>query len=93
MLDQHSGMELHLGIPRINTFSSKATPGKTKVSFKKWNHEVQCVKDHYTELVVWESIVRSLKGAVADMAQYIGPTTSVSDILQKLSHFWHSGIF
>ena len=37
---------LHLGTPRINTFSSKATPGKTKVSFEQWNHKVQCIKDH-----------------------------------------------
>ena len=28
--------------------------------------------------------MRSLKGAVADMARYMGPTASVSDILQKL---------
>ena len=38
--------------------------------------EVQCVKDHYPESVVWESIIWSLKGAVADMAQYMGPTSS-----------------
>ena len=76
---------LHLGTPRINTFSSKATPGKIEVSFEQWNHEVQCVKDHYPELVVWESIVRFLKGAVADMAQYMGPTASVSNILQTLT--------
>ena len=69
---------LHL---RINTFSSKPTSGKTEVSFEQWNYEVQCVKDHYPELVVQESIVRSLKGAVADVAQYMGPTASVSDIL------------
>ena len=42
------------------------------------------MKDHYTESVIWESIIRSLKGAVADMARYMGPTASVSDILQKL---------
>ena len=58
-------------------------PGKTEVSFKQWDHEVQCIKDHYPELVVWESIVRSHKGAVIDMAQYMGPTASVSDILWK----------
>ena len=29
--------------------------------------------------------MRSLKGATADMAQYIGPTASVSDILDKLT--------
>ena len=75
---------LHLGTPRTNTFSGEAMPGKTEVSFKQWYHEVQCVKDHSPESVVWESIVQSLKGAVADMAQYMGPTTSVREILQKL---------
>ena len=60
-------------------------PDKTEVSFEQWNHEVQCVKDHYLELVVWESIVRSFKGAVAGMARYMGPTASVSNILQKLT--------
>ena len=59
---------LQLGTPRINTFSGKAMPGKTEVSFEQWNHGVQCIKDHYRELVVQESIVRSLKGAAADMA-------------------------
>ena len=69
---------------RINTFSGKAMPGKTQVSFEQWYHKVQCIKDHYLESVVWESIIRSLKGAVADMTRYMGPAASVSDILQKL---------
>ena len=69
---------LCLGTPRINTFSGKAMPGKTKVLFEQWNHEVQCVKDRYPELVVWESIVRSLKGAVVHMAWYMGHPASVS---------------
>ena len=59
-------------------------PGKTEVSFEQWYHKVQCMKDHYPESVVWESIVRSRKGAVADIARYMGPTASISDILQKL---------
>ena len=75
---------LHLGTLRINTFSSEAMLGKTEVSYKQWYHKVQCVKDHYLESVVWESIVQSLKGAVADMAWYMGPTASVREILQKL---------
>ena len=75
---------LYLGTLRINTFSGKAMPGKTKVSIEQWYHEVQCVKDYYPESVVWENIVRSLKGAVADTARYMGPTPCVSDILQKL---------
>ena len=43
------------------------------------------MNNHYLELVVQESIVRSLKEAAVDMAQYMGPTASVSDILQKLT--------
>ena len=52
-------------------------PGKAEVSFEQWNLEVQCVKDHYLELVVQESIVRSLKGAAVVIAWYMGPTASV----------------
>ena len=48
-------------------------------------HEEQYVKDHYLESVVWESIVRSLRGAVMDMAWYMGPTASVAYMLQKLT--------
>ena len=78
-------MGLQLGTPQINTFRGDATLGKTEVLFKQWYHEVQCVKDHYPESVVWESIVHSLKGAVADMARYMGPNASMANILQKLT--------
>ena len=43
---------LHLGTPRINTFSYEAMPGKTEVSFEHWYHNIQCIKDHYPESVV-----------------------------------------
>ena len=59
--------------------------GKMEVLFEQWYHEVQCVKDHYPVSVVQESIVHSLKGAVADMARYMDPTTSVAHILQNLT--------
>ena len=55
-------------------------PGKMEVPFKQWYHEVQCVKDHYPESVVRESIVHSLKGTAVDMAQYMGPTTIMAHI-------------
>ena len=55
------------------------------MSFEQWYHDVQCVKDHYPESVVRESIVQSLKGVVVDMARYMGPATSVAHILQKLT--------
>ena len=74
-----------LGTLRINTFSGEATLGKTEVSFEQWYPEVQCVEDHYLESVVWKSLVRLLNGAVADMAQYMVPTTSMVHILQKLT--------
>ena len=76
---------LYLGTPKINTFSSDVTPGKTEVLFEQWNYRVQCIKDHYLELVVQESIMRYFKGAGADMAWYMGPTASVSNILDKLT--------
>ena len=50
-------MGLQLGTPHINTFSGEPMPGKMEVSFEQWYHEVVCVKDHYLESVVWESIV------------------------------------
>ena len=75
---------LHLGTPKISTFSGNVAPGKTEVSYEQWSHKVQCIKDHYLELVVRESIMRSLKGAAADMAHYMGPTASVSEMLEKL---------
>ena len=76
---------LQIGTPKISTFSGDMAPGKTEVSYEQWSHEVQCVKDHYPESVVRESIMQSLKGAAADMAHYMGPTAGVSDILEKLS--------
>ena len=60
-------------------------PGKMEVSFEQWYHKVQCIKDHYPESVVKESIIHSLKGVAADMARYMGPTASMAHILQKLT--------
>ena len=75
---------LCIGTPKISTFSGGVAPGKTEVLYEQWSHEVQCIKDHYPESVVRENIMRSLKGAAADMAHYMGPTAGVSEILEKL---------
>ena len=76
---------LCLGTPRINTFSGEAMPGKTEVSFEQWYHEVQCVKDHYRESRgLGKHSFNLFKGAVVDIARYMGPTTSVTEVLQKL---------
>ena len=53
---------LHIGTPKISTFSGNMAPGKTEVAYEQWSHKVQCIKDHYLESVVRESIMRSLKG-------------------------------
>ena len=74
---------LHISTPKISTFSGNMAPGKTEVSYEQWSHEVQCIKDHYLELVVRESIMRSLKGAAADMACYMA-------LLLVSPKFWKS---
>ena len=74
-----------ISTPKISTFSGDVAPGKTKVFYEQWSHEVQCIKDHYPESVVRESIMQSLQGAAADIACYMGPTASVCEILEKLS--------
>ena len=84
-------MGLWLGTPHISTISDNATPGKMEVLFKQWYHKVQCVKDHYSESVVRESVVHSLKGTVADMARYMGPTASVAHVSQKLTIIFGTG--
>ena len=59
-----------MGTPHINTFIGDATPGKTIVSFKLWYHEVWCLKDHYPEAVVWESIIWSLSTSHGGVQNY-----------------------
>ena len=59
-------------------------PGRPKY-LEQWHHKVQCIRDHYPEVVVWESIIQSLKESLADMARYMGPTANVDHILCKLS--------
>ena len=76
---------LQISTPKISIFSGEVASSKTKVSYEQLSHKVQCIKDHYLESVVRESIMQSLRGAVADMACYMGPTASVSEILEKLS--------
>ena len=52
------------------------------------------LKDHYPDTVVWGSIIQSLKGPAADIARYMGPTTSV-DLYPATTfrYFWHGGLF
>ena len=84
---------LQISTLKISTFSGDMAPSKTEVSYEQWSHEMQCIKDHYPESVVRESIMQSLRGAVADMAHYMGPTASVSiNFGETLCNIWHSCI-
>ena len=81
---------LQIGTPKISTFSGNVAPGKTEVSYEQWSHEVQCVKDHYPESVVCESIMQSLKGAAADMARYMGSYCRCFRHFRKtICYIWH----
>ena len=57
------------------------------MSFEQWYHEVQCIKYHYPDAVVQESIIQSLKGAVADMTRYMGLAIIIAHILQNFLFF------
>ena len=64
---------LHIGTPKISTFSGDVAPGKTEVSYEQWSHEVQCIKDHYPELVVRESINEVSEGGSGRYGSLYGP--------------------
>ena len=53
----------------MNSGATRCNVSKT-IIWNQWSERVSC---------------RSLKGTVADMARYMGPTASVSEILEKLS--------
>ena len=82
---QYSSYWIAIGYSKNKHFQCKAMLRKMEVSFEQWYHVVKWFKNHYPESMVWESIVRLLKGAAADMAQYMGPITSMPCILQKLT--------
>ena len=63
-------------------YNGDATPGKTEVSFKQWYHEVQCVKDHNPESMVWESShgYGPIYGSYCQFCPYF---------MEAISLFWH----
>ena len=63
----------------------KSHQGRQKCLLNSGTSRYSVYNNHYLESVVLESIVRLLKGEAADMAQYMGPTTTVVHILQKLT--------
>ena len=78
----------------INTFNGEAMLGKMEVSFEQWYHEVQCVKDHYPELVIWESTSKITKGG---SGRYHPGTWALLPVhgpySTKANHnLWHCGI-
>ena len=49
---------------------------------------MRSVRDHYPEKMLYEEIVRLLKGATADLLCYLGPQTPVVNILVKLNFLY-----
>ena len=62
-------------------------PHQDKQRYPLSSGTTRCNASRITTQNQWfeESIVRSLKGAAGDMDQYMGPTTSVTHIMQKLA--------
>ena len=60
-------------------------PNKGEVSYDQRVFKVRSVRDHFPKNILCEGIVRSLKGAVANLAQYLGPQAAVNNIVGKLN--------
>ena len=68
---------------RFSTFSGDPLPGKGQVC-DQWAFEVKSTQDHYPKPILREGSVRSLKGVIADLVTYLGPTANFNQILAIL---------
>ena len=70
-------------MPNISTFSEDPT-WKGEVSFEQWVFKVKSVMQSHTEATLLEGMVWSLCRATANLVQYLGQQTLVSEIISKL---------
>ena len=68
---------------KFSTFSGDSTK-KREVSFEQRVFEVKSVMQSHTEATLSEGIVLSLHRATADLVQYLGLQSPVSEIINKL---------
>ena len=74
-----------LGTPHLAVFSGSDLPlAKGEATYNQWAFEVCSLWSHYQERVLWEGISQLLKGDANDMVRFLGPTSSLKAILDKL---------
>ena len=77
---------LQLGTPHINTFQQQSHTRQNGSVFWTMVPQGTVCKRPLPRVIGQRGVsILSLKGAVADMARYTGPTTSIAHILQKLT--------
>ena len=54
------------------------------MSFDQWVFKVRSVQKNYGKVILSEAITNSLRGTAAESVQYMGPTASVTEIMDKL---------
>ena len=72
------------GVPKLSIFRGDDLGNKTDVSFDQWLFEVKTVRGSYSERTVKEVIVKSLKGAAAELIHSLGPDADVDSMVKKL---------
>ena len=70
--------------PKFSQFSGEVPVPKGEVSYEQWKYEIVCTQGMYTEVLITEGIRRSVRGQAADMARFMGPNVSPTEILKKL---------
>ena len=85
---------LQIGTPKISTFSGNMAPGKTEVSYEQWSHEVQCIKDHYPEVVVQREHHEIPERSSSRHGLLYGPYCwCLRNFGEAFCNFWHCCIF
>ena len=73
------------GTPQLAVFSDADPPfAKGESMYNQWALELHSLQSHYREGILQEGIIRSLKGDVANMVQFLGPVASIKAILDTL---------
>ena len=80
-LDKQMGF--HSKLPKLNLFSGEEVPGKHEISFNRWLFEVRTIQQSYAETLVWEAIIRSVRGWAADLVSFLGTNADVEKIISK----------
>ena len=52
--------------------------------YDQWKFKVRLIQNLYSEPVIREAIIKSLKGTAAELVQYLGLPVKVNDFLGKL---------